>query len=119
MVSVDKLEDWTIWQKANKIAQGLEKAVKEHAFEKEEELKKELTASRTALIYHISEGFQEDELIPSLTQAKKEAQNARSSVYDALERNCLSKEDFDYFYNELAHLSSAIGKIIIDIRFKR
>ena len=113
-----KLSDVVIWRKANKISKEVQATVENLDWEESISLKERITTTIAEVPCFIEKGYSEKEnLVEALDKAKKASQKARSLVYDSFIENYLTKEDFDYLYNELAHLSSDIGKSKINLLF--
>ena len=115
MGTVKRFEDLEIWSAARIICDDIFSLKLNSDLKNDYKLYHQLNGSSGSIMDNIAEGFERNgnrEFIQFLAVAKASCGETRSQLYRALDRNYLSQEDFDTFYNKLIQLSKQIGSFI-------
>ncbi|MDX1603685.1 MAG: four helix bundle protein [Salinimicrobium sediminis] len=115
MGTVKRFEDLEIWSAARIICDDVFSLKLNSDLKNDYKLYHQLNGSSGSIMDNIAEGFERNgnrEFIQFLAVAKASCGETRSQLYRALDRNYLSQEDFDTFYNKLIQLSKQIGSFI-------
>ena len=115
MGTVKRFEDLEIWSAARIICDDIFSLKHNSDLKNDYKLYNQLNGSSGSIMDNIAEGFERNgnrEFIQFLAVAKASCGETRSQLYRALDRNYLSQEDFDTFYNKLIQLSKQISSFI-------
>ena len=112
MSTYKRFEEIEVWQKARELAQKVYRLSTEGSFAKDFKLRDQMNGSAGSIMDNIAEGFERDgkkEFIQFLSIAKGSADELRSQLYCAHDRDHISKEAFDTSQEEVIQLSKQIS----------
>ncbi len=115
MGTVKNFEDLEIWGSARAICNEVFLIKERTELKNDYKLYNQLNGSSGSIMDNIAEGFERNgnrEFIQFLAISKASCGETRSQMYRALDRNYLSKEEFEIFYNKLILLSKQISSFI-------
>lgn len=115
MATINKFEDLEIWKIAKEICQKVFSISNKNPFYKDFSLRDQMRRSSGSIMDNISEGFErggKKEMIQYLSISKGSSGECRSQLYRAIDRNYISKEEFDELYNMLILESQKISSLI-------
>lgn len=115
MATIKKHEDLEIWQLARQLNKKIYPFLKSLSDTQNYELRKQIDRSAGSIMDNIAEGFERDgnrEFIQFLAISKASAYEMRSQLYRALDRDLISKEEFEVFSNDTIAIGNQIGKFI-------
>ncbi|MGM0497042.1 MAG: four helix bundle protein [Bacteroidota bacterium] len=115
MATINKFEDLEIWKIAKEICQKVFSISNKNPFYKDFSLRDQMRRSSGSIMDNISEGFErggKKEMIQYLSISKGSSGECRSQLYRAIDRNYISKEEFDELYNMLILESRKISSLI-------
>lgn len=115
MATIKKHEDLEIWQLARQLNKKIYPFLKSLSDTQNYELRKQIDRSAGSIMDNIAEGFERDgnrEFIQFLAISKASASEMRSQLYRALDRDLISKEEFEVFSNDTIAIGNQIGKFI-------
>lgn len=98
MATIDDFEDLEIWQLGREICQLVWNLFETTSLGKDYELRNQMNRSSGSIMDNISEGFERNgrrEFINFLSYSKGSCGELRSQLYRALDRNHISKEEFE------------------------
>lgn len=111
MATIKRFEDIEAWQKARIISKKVHSLTYQQGFKKNFALVDQIRRSSGSIMDNIAEGYERDgnkEFIYFLSIAKGSEGETRSQLYRALDYGYITKEEFDYLYEELIHVSTLI-----------
>lgn len=112
MSSITKFEDLEIWKLAREICQDVYLIREQSNLKNDYRLYDQLNGSSGSIMDNIAEGFERNgnkEFAQFLSIAKASCGETRSQFYRVLDRNFISKEEFDLRNEKLQTLSKQIG----------
>ncbi len=112
MSSITRFEDLEIWKLAREICQELYLVREKSGLKGDYRLYDQINGSSGSIMDNIAEGFERNgnkEFAQFLSIAKASCGETRSQLYRVLDRNYISKEEFDLQYEKLQMLSKQIG----------
>ena len=115
MGTVKNFEDLEIWSSARKICNDVFMIKEKTELKNDYKLYNQLNGSSGSIMDNIAEGFERNgnrEFIQFLAISKASCGETRSQMYRVLDRNYISKEEFEIFYNKLILLSKQISSFI-------
>ena len=115
MATINKFEDLEIWKIAKEICQKVFSISNKSSFYKDFSLRDQMRRSSGSIMDNISEGFErggKKEMIQYLSISKGSSGECRSQLYRAIDRNYISKEEFDELYSMLILESQKISSLI-------
>lgn len=98
MATINDFEDLEIWQLGREICQLVWNLFETTSLGKDYELRNQMNRSSGSIMDNISEGFERNgrrEFINFLSYSKGSCGELRSQLYRALDRNHISKEEFE------------------------
>lgn len=98
MSTIKKFEDLDVWKLARELCQDIFILTLREAFSKDFGLKNQIGNSSGSVMDNIAEGFERDgnrEFSQFLSIAKASCGECRSQLYRALDRNYITKEQFE------------------------
>lgn len=110
MGTIKQFEHLEIWQKAREICSIIFEIREKTELQKDYRLYDQIIGSSGSIMDTIAEGFERNgnkEFVQFLSIAKASCGETRSQLYRVLDRNYISKEDFDINYEKLIALSKA------------
>ena len=110
-MGISRFEDIEAWQLARALANRIYDLTSGALFAKDYGLKDQVQRAAGSAMHNIAEGFDADsnpEFVRFLGYAKRSCTEVQSEMYLALDRNYVSKEDFDDVYRVAARTRSAI-----------
>ena len=111
MSSIKRFEDLEIWKLAREICNDLFLIKEKSALKNDFRLYDQLNGSSGSVMDNIAEGFERNgnkEFAQFLSVAKASCGEARSQLYRVMDRNYISKEEFDMQHEKLLVLSKQI-----------
>jgi four helix bundle protein len=111
MATIKSFEDIEAWQKARSLSKEIFELTNVGTFSRDFGLRDQINRASGSIMDNIAEGFERSgtrEFIQFLAIAKGSAGEVLSQLYRALDRNHLTKEQ----YNILAESTKQIGKMI-------
>ena len=115
MASIKKFEDIISWQKARELNKIIGKYIDENKFSKNYSLIKQIECSAASIMDNIAEGFERGgnkEFLQFLYIAKGSCGEFRSQLYRALDRNYVTKSEFDELYIQAKEIIVLLQKLI-------
>ncbi len=115
MATINAFEDLTIWKKSRELNNTLYSYMKRENFSKDYKLVNQINGSCGSIMDNIAEGFgrgSRNEFIQFLSYSRGSTNEFKSQLYRALDRNYISKNEFDLSYNQADYISNAIRKFI-------
>ncbi|WP_423820087.1 four helix bundle protein [Salinimicrobium sp. TIG7-5_MAKvit] len=115
MGTLKNFEDLEIWKSARGICNDIFKITQNFDLKSDYKLYDQMNGSSGSVMDNIAEGFERNgnrEFIQFLAIAKASCGETRSQLHRALDRNYLSKEEFDLLYTKLILLSKQISSFI-------
>ena len=112
MATINVFEDLEIWQLGREICQLVWNLFETTSLGKDYELRNQMNRSSGSIMYNISEGFERNgrrEFINFLSYSKGSCGELRSQLYRALDRNQISKEEFEQLRDKTIIESKKIG----------
>jgi four helix bundle protein len=112
MSSIKKFEELEIWKLAREICQEVYLIRERSNLKTDFRLFEQLNGSSGSIMDNIAEGFERNgnkEFAQFLSIAKASCGETRSQLYRVLDRNYISKEEFDLQYEKLITLGKQIG----------
>jgi four helix bundle protein len=112
MATINDFEDLEIWQLGREICQLVWNLFETTSLGKDYELKNQMNRSSGSIMDNISEGFERNgrrEFINFLSYSKGSCGELRSQLYRALDRNHISKEEFEQLKDKTIIESKKIG----------
>ena len=111
MATIKRFEDIEAWKKARAFSKGVWKATQKGTFARDYKLKDQINDSSGSIMHNIAEGFGRGgraEFISFLTIAKGSADEAKSQLYSALDREHIDETTFTGLYE----LADETGRMI-------
>jgi len=115
MVTVKRFEDLDSWKLARELCCLMGKMIDNGKFKKNYRLIDQIEGSSGSIMDNIAEGFERGnraEFITFLGYAKASSGELRSQMFRALDRNYLSREEFDELYKIMVRISIMLQKFI-------
>lgn len=115
MAKIEKFEDLQVWILAREISQNIWLLFETTSLGKDFELKNQMSRSSGSIMDNIAEGFERRgnrEFIQFLCIAKGSCGELRSQLYRALDRNHISKEQFEEIAGKTSHENQKLGSFI-------
>ena len=112
MATINDFEDLEIWQLGREICQLVWNLFETTSLGKDYELRNQMNRSSGSIMDNISEGFERNgrrEFINFLSYSKGSCGELRSQLYRALDRNHISKEEFEQLKDKTIIESKKIG----------
>ena len=112
MSSLTKFEDLEIWKLAREICQDVFEVREKSNLKNDFRLYDQLNGSSGSIMDNIAEGFERNgnkEFAQFLSIAKASCGETRSQLFRVLDRNYISKEEFQILYEKLLTLGKQIG----------
>jgi four helix bundle protein len=116
MATIHTFEEMEIWKKARTLNQTLYSFLSRKEFSKDYKLVNQINGSCGSIMDNIAEGFgrgSRNEFIQFLSFAKGSTYEFMSQMYRALDRNYITKIEFDENYDRADYIGKAIKKLII------
>ncbi len=115
MGKINKFEDLEIWKLAREICQDIYEVHDKTKLKSDFKLYNQVNGSSGSVMDNIAEGFERNgnkEFCQFLSIAKASCGETRSQFYRVLDRNYISKEEFDIIVNKLTSLSKQISSFV-------
>jgi four helix bundle protein len=115
MATITKFEDIIAWQKARVLCQRIFEYINRGDFARDFKLRDQINSSSGSVMDNIAEGFERDgknEFRQFLSISKASCGEVQSQLYRALDRNYLSKEEFQSMYTECSQINKMIAKLM-------
>lgn len=115
MAKIEKFEDLQVWMLAREISQNIWLLFETTSLGKDFELKNQMSRSSGSIMDNIAEGFERRgnrEFIQFLCIAKGSCGELRSQLYRALDRNHISKEQFEEIAGKTNYENQKLGSFI-------
>jgi four helix bundle protein len=112
MATINDFEDLEIWQLGREICQLVWNLFETTSLGKDYELRNQMNRSSGSIMDNISEGFERNgrrEFINFLSYSKGSCGELKSQLYRALDRNHISKEEFEQLKDKTIIESKKIG----------
>ena len=115
MATFSSFEEIEAWKLSRVLANKIYKVSMDGSFSRDYKLKDQINGSSGSVMDNIAEGFERDgtrEFIQFLAIAKGSIGETRSQLYRALDREHISKEQFEELKNESLIISKKISSLI-------
>lgn len=115
MGTIERFEDIPIWNQAREICTLVFKMTGKDGFKRDFELVKQINRSSGSCMDNIAEGFERDgnkEFIYFLSISKGSIGETRSQLYRALDREYISKDEFELLKSLCMNEAKDIGNFI-------
>ncbi|UJH89988.1 four helix bundle protein [Antarcticibacterium sp. 1MA-6-2] len=115
MGTAQKFEDLEIWKRAREICKKVHLIQGKTDLKKDFKLYNQLNGSSGSIMDNIAEGFERNgnkEFCQFLSIAKASCGETRSQFYRVLDRDYISKEEFDNLVEKLTSLSKQINSFM-------
>lgn len=115
MATIKSFEDIESWKNARQICSTLGRIIDDGKFRKSFRLIHQIEGSSGSIMDNIAEGFERGtraEFIQFLGYAKGSCGEFRSQLYRALDRNFITKEEFEYLKSLAINTSGLIQNFI-------
>jgi four helix bundle protein len=115
MSTIKRFEDIEAWTLARELSNVIYPLTLKGSFERDFKLRDQINGSSGSAMDNIAEGFERDgtkEFRQMLSIAKGSAGEVRSQLYRALDRNHITKEEFNELFSKAELLSKKISKFI-------
>ncbi|HJR99570.1 MAG TPA: four helix bundle protein [Flavobacterium sp.] len=112
MATINTFEELDIWQLSREICQDVWDLFEKTTLGKDFELRNQMNRSSGSVMDNIAEVFERNgrrEFINFLSYSKGSCGELRSQLYRALDRNHISKEEFEFLKNKTITESKKIG----------
>ena len=120
MAAIRRFEDLEIWQKSRLLCSNIFSFIDRNNFSKDYKLVTQINGSSGSVMDNIAEGFgraSRNEFVQFLGFSKGSCDETKSQLYRALDRNYITKVEFDENYNladeiEANHLIGPLGRLL-------
>ncbi len=115
MATITKFEELDMWQKARSLSKDIFIYIEEGGFKRDYKLIEQINAASGSIMDNIAEGFERSsklEFINFLSYSKGSAGEVKSQLYRALDRNYLTEEKFQHFYNRADEITKMTTSFI-------
>lgn len=115
MATFKTFEEIESWRNARQLSDKIFKLTLEGTFLKDYKLRDQINGSSGSIMDNIAEGFERGgnrEFIQFLSIAKGSAGETRSQLYRALDRNHITKNQFNSLMEEVIQISKQISSLI-------
>jgi four helix bundle protein len=115
MATIRRFEEMDSWKLARELCQKIGKVIDDGKLKKNYRLIDQFEGSSGSIMDNIAEGFERGirgEFITFLGYSKGSCGELRSQLYRALDRDYLSKDQFDEFYTMTVRISAILQKFI-------
>ncbi len=119
MATIKRFEDLQTWQLAREVSNDIFKLMTETALKSDYKLKEQINASSGSVMDNIAEGFERDgnkEFHNFLSIAKASCGETRSQLYRIVDRDYISKQEFEQLKDKALILSSKIAAFMAYLR---
>jgi four helix bundle protein len=115
MATIEKFEDIISWQEARKLNKIVGDLIDNGRFKRSFKLINQVESSAGSVMDNIAEGFERNgnkEFKQFLYVAKGSCGELRSQLHRALDRNYITRDEFETFTNHARKISGLIQKLI-------
>src|SRR5688500_18432340 len=115
MSTIKRFEDIEAWTLARELSNAIYLVTLTGSFERDFKLRDQINGSSGSVMDNIAEGFERDgtkEFRQMLSIAKGSAGEVRSQLYRALDRNHITKEQFDELFSKAEVVSKKVSKFM-------
>ena len=115
MATITKFEDLEMWQKARSLSKDIFFYIQEGGFKKDYKLIEKINAASGSIMDNIAESFDRNsklEFINFLSYSKGSAGEVKSQLCRAFDRNYLTEEQFQLFYNKADEITKMTTSFI-------
>ncbi|MCU0355121.1 MAG: four helix bundle protein [Cytophagales bacterium] len=119
MPKVDRFEDLVCWQKARELAGEIFELTCQGSFAKDYALRDQINKSAGSVMDNIAEGFgrgSRQEFVNFLVYAIGSANEVKSQLYRASDRNHITKSVFEQTYDKADHTAKMMVSLINTIK---
>jgi len=119
MATVQRFEDFKVWQMAREYCSDIYRITRYEQFSKDFSLKNQIGASSGSIMDNIAEGFERDgnkEFAHFLTIAKGSCGESRSQLHRSFDRQYIEKEEYEMLCQKAIEISKAIAAFINYLR---
>lgn len=104
-MKIERFEDIEVWKEARNLVNMVYNVTNKGEFKKDFGLKEQLQRAAVSCMANVSEGFDSDtnqQFIQMLSYTRRSSSEVQSELYVALDREYISKAEFDTAYNQAA-----------------
>lgn len=115
MATVKNFEDLEIWASARIVCNDIFRIKQNSELKSDYKLYNQINGASGSIMDNIAEGFERNgnkEFVQFLAISKASCGEARSQLYRVLDRNYITREEFETLYNKLILLSRQISSFI-------
>ena len=119
MSTIKKFEDLEVWKMARELCQEIFQLTLQEVFSKDFGLKNQIRDSSGSVMDNIAEGFERDgsrEFVQFLSISKGSCGESHSQLYRALDRNYITKEQFELLSQKTNDLGRKISNLMIYLK---
>lgn len=119
MSTIKKFEDLEVWKMARELCQEIFQLTLQEAFARDFGLKNQIRDSSGSVMDNIAEGFERDgsrEFVQFLSISKGSCGERRSQLYRALDRDYITKEQFELLSQKTIDLGRKISNLMIYLK---
>lgn len=116
MATINTFEELKVWQKSRYLCKEIYTLTREGSFAKDFALRDQINRSSGSIMDNIAEGFgrtSSKEFISFLTIASGSAQEVKSQLYRALDRQYISTELFGQLLDLITEISKMLSGLIV------
>ncbi len=100
---IKKFEDIDVWKEARKLVNMIYDLTSKSSFKKDFGLREQIQKAAVSCMSNVAEGFDSDtnqQFIQMLSYTKRSSSEVQSELYVALDREYITKEEFDGSYEQ-------------------
>ncbi|KAA3635426.1 MAG: four helix bundle protein [Bacteroidetes bacterium] len=115
MKTIEKFEDFEVWQLAREFCKNIDSIAKETALKNDFKLRGQIEGSSGSIMDNIAEGFERGgnkEFIQFLSFSKGSAGESRSQLYRCLDKGYINENQFEDLKIDCLRISSKLNNLM-------